>query len=71
MEVRTSLKAAVLALTVVGIPAIVFAQNSINPKDFTTTIDNPFFPLVPNTTKVSATYVNLLFPRKTILCERY
>jgi len=52
MKVRSSLKTALLALTVAGIPAIVFAQNSINPKDFTTTIDNPFFPLVPNTTFV-------------------
>jgi hypothetical protein len=30
----------------------VFAQNNINPNDFSTTIDNPFFPLVPNTTYV-------------------
>jgi len=52
MKARSSLKKALLALTVVAIPAIVFAQNSVNPKDFTTTIDNPFFPLVPNTTFV-------------------
>ena len=33
-----------------GIAANVLATGNINPRDFSTTIDNPFFPLVPNTT---------------------
>jgi hypothetical protein len=33
-----------------GIAANVLAAGNINPQDFSTTIDNPFFPLVPNTT---------------------
>jgi hypothetical protein len=40
-----------LTLTV-GMAATVLAGNNINPQDFSTTIDNPFFPLVPNTTYV-------------------
>ena len=33
-----------------GIAANLLATGNINPRDFSTTIDNPFFPLVPNTT---------------------
>jgi hypothetical protein len=52
MKASTSLSTALLALTLAaGIPATVLAAN-INPQDFSTTIDNPFFPLVPNTTYV-------------------
>ena len=44
---------ALLALTLAaGMAATVFADNNINPNDFSTRIDNPFFPLVPNTTYV-------------------
>jgi hypothetical protein len=42
-----------LALTLTaGMATTVLAQSNINPKDFSTTIDNPFFPLVPNTTYI-------------------
>ena len=44
---------ALLALTLAaGMAATVFADNNINPQDFSTVINNPFFPLVPNTTYV-------------------
>jgi len=53
MKATSSLNTALLALTLTaGMAAIVLAANNINPKDFSTTIDNPFFPLVPNTTFV-------------------
>src|SRR5436190_17796893 len=52
MKATSSLSTALLALTLAaGTVATALAAN-INPKDFTTTIDNPFFPLVPNTTFV-------------------
>jgi hypothetical protein len=44
---------ALLALTLTaGMAATVLAGPNINPQDFSTTINNPFFPLVPNTTYV-------------------
>ena len=53
MKATSSLNTALLALTLTaGMAATVLAANNINPKDFSTTIDNPFFPLVPNTTFV-------------------
>lgn len=54
MKASTSLiTTPLLALTLTaGIVATVRAANDINPHDFSTTIDNPFFPLVPNTTYV-------------------
>jgi hypothetical protein len=52
MKATSSLSTVLLALTLAaGTVATVPAAN-INPKDFSTTIDNPFFPLVPNTTYV-------------------
>jgi hypothetical protein len=42
-----------LALTLIaGTATTVLAQSNINPQDFSTVIDNPFLPLVPNTTYV-------------------
>src|SRR5213075_3163160 len=53
MKATNSLSTALLALTLTaGMAATVLADNNINPQDFSTTIDNPFFPLVPNTTYV-------------------
>jgi hypothetical protein len=53
MKPRSFFDTALLALMLtVGITATVLADNNINPQDFSTTIDNPFFPLVPNTTYV-------------------
>jgi hypothetical protein len=52
MKATSLLTTALLALILAaGTVATVLAAN-INPKDFSTTIDNPFFPLVPNTTFV-------------------
>jgi hypothetical protein len=52
MKATNSLNTALLALTLTaGMAATVLGDN-INPQDFGTTIDNPFFPLVPNTTYV-------------------
>jgi hypothetical protein len=52
MKATSSLSTPLLALTLAaGTVATAVAAN-INPKDFSTTIDNPFFPLVPNTTFV-------------------
>jgi hypothetical protein len=53
MKATSSFNITLLALTLTaGMVATVFAGNNINPQDFSTTIDNPFFPLVPNTTYV-------------------
>jgi len=53
MKATSSFNITLLALTLTaGMAATVFAGNNINPQDFSTTIDNPFFPLVPNTTYV-------------------
>src|SRR6266513_258867 len=53
MKATSSFNKTLLALTLTaGMAATVFAGNNINPQDFSTTIDNPFFPLVPNTTYV-------------------
>src|SRR5437762_8857407 len=53
MKPIRSFNIALLALTLTGgMAATVLAGNNINPGDFSTTIDNPFFPLVPNTTYV-------------------
>jgi hypothetical protein len=55
MKPRSSFDTALLALMLTaGITATVLADNNLNPQDFSTTIDNPFFPLVPNTTYVYA-----------------
>jgi hypothetical protein len=52
MKAASPLNTSLIALTLAaGTVATVLAAN-INPKDFSTTIDNPFFPLVPNTTFV-------------------
>ena len=53
MKVTSSLNTVLLALTLAaGMSATVVADNNINPQDFSTVINNPFFPLVPNTTYV-------------------
>jgi hypothetical protein len=53
MKPITTFNTALAALTLTaGMATTVLAQSNINPKDFSTTIDNPFFPLVPNTTFV-------------------
>lgn len=53
MKATSFLNTALLAVTLTaGIAGTVFAANNINPNDFTTTIDNLFFPLVPNTTYI-------------------
>ena len=53
MKTTSSLNAALLTLTLAaGIAGTVLANNNINPQDFSTRIDNLFFPLVPNTTYV-------------------
>src|SRR5438105_8592547 len=53
MKATSSLNTVLLALTVTaGMAATVVADNNINPQDFSTVINNPFFPLVPNTTYV-------------------
>ena len=53
MKPTSSFKVALLALILTaGMAITVLADNNINPQDFSTTIDNPFFPLVPNTTYV-------------------
>src|SRR5262245_17420978 len=39
-------------LMTAGMTAPVVADKAINPKDFTTTINNPFSPLVPGTTYI-------------------
>ena len=53
MKSILSFNIALLALTLTaGMAATVLPGNNINPQDFTTKIDNPFFPLVPNTTYV-------------------
>src|SRR5437868_1187704 len=53
MKATSSLNTVLLALTVTaGMSATVLANNNINPQDFSTVINNPFFPLVPNTTYV-------------------
>jgi len=55
MKPINSLNIALSTLTLtVGMAATVVAGNNINPQDFSTVIDNPFFPLVPNTTYVYA-----------------
>jgi hypothetical protein len=52
MKATSSLSTVLLALTLAaGVAATVLADN-INPQDFSTVIDNPFFPLVPKTTYV-------------------
>ena len=52
MKASTFLSTALLALTLAAGTAATVRAANINPKDFSTTIDNPFFPLVPNTTFV-------------------
>jgi len=53
MKATSSFNKTLLALTLTaGMAATVLADNNINPQNFSTTIDNPFFPLVPNTTYV-------------------
>src|SRR5690242_11546481 len=52
MKASTSLTTALLALTLAAGTAATVRAANINPKEFSTTIDNPFFPLVPNTTFV-------------------
>ena len=53
MKATSFLNTVLLALTLAaGIAATILADNNINPQDFTTVINNPFFPLVPNTTYV-------------------
>jgi hypothetical protein len=53
MKATSSFGTVLLALTLTaGMAATIFADNNINPQDFSTTIDNPFSPLVPNTTYV-------------------
>src|SRR5436309_14389334 len=53
MKATNSVNTVLLALTLIaGMAATVLADNNINPQDFSTVIDNPFFPLVPNTTYV-------------------
>ena len=53
MKTISSFNTALLGLTLTaGMAATMLADNNINPQDFSTTIDNPFFPLVPNTTYV-------------------
>ena len=53
MKATSSLNTVLLALTLTaGMAATVVADNNINPQDFSTVINNPFFPLVPNTTYV-------------------
>ena len=53
MKATSSLNTVLLALTLAaGMAATVVADSNINPQDFSTVINNPFFPLVPNTTYV-------------------
>ena len=53
MKATSFLNTVLLALTLAaGIAATILADNNINPQAFTTVINNPFFPLVPNTTYV-------------------
>jgi len=53
MKATNSLNTVLLALTLAaGMAAAVVADSNINPQDFSTVINNPFFPLVPNTTYV-------------------
>ena len=54
MKATSSLNIALLLalMLTAGMTATLLADNNINPQDFSTTIDNPFFPLVPNTTYV-------------------
>src|SRR5882724_2860016 len=52
MKATSSFNITLLALTLTaGMTATLLADN-INPQDFSTVINNPFFPLVPNTTYV-------------------
>jgi len=53
MKPTNFLNTALCALTLTaGMAATALADNDIDPKDFSTTIDNPFFPLVPGTTYI-------------------
>src|SRR5438105_1431332 len=53
MKPTRSLDMALWALTLIaGMAATVLADNNIDPQDFSTRIDNPFFPLVPGTTYI-------------------
>src|SRR5438477_10221625 len=53
MKATSSFNKTLLTLTLTaGMAATVLADNNINQQDFSTVIDNPFFPLVPNTTYV-------------------
>ena len=52
MKATNSLNTALLALTLTAGMAATVLGDKINPEDFGTTIDNPFFPLAPNTTYV-------------------
>src|SRR5262245_58188632 len=55
MKSRNSPNTALLAVTLTAATVVaVLADNDedIDPKDFSTTIDNPFFPLVPGTTYI-------------------
>jgi hypothetical protein len=51
MKLTNSLNTAPWAMMLTaGMAATVLAANNIDPQDFSTRIDNPFFPLVPDTT---------------------
>jgi hypothetical protein len=52
MKATSLLTTALLALILAARTVATVLAANINPKDFSTTIDNPFFPLVPNTTFV-------------------